>query len=94
MNSFMAQSTIEGTRRSPDSPDSPRLAHRWVDEGLSANGRAWQAGVRFTCSRCGLEKRTDHGVPQHVNDAQKRPIYFRNRKRVTTGEPPCIGGVR
>ena len=31
--------------------------HNWVDDATLRDGRSWQIGVRFLCTRCGTERR-------------------------------------
>jgi hypothetical protein len=59
-------------------------AHQWVDESMRPNGRSWQHGVRFVCTRCGIERRkTEEGRDR---------FYLRGKKVELT--VACIGGVR
>jgi hypothetical protein len=54
--------------------------HEWQDDGLRVGGRTWQQGVRFVCTRCGLERRK-------IEEGQDR--YYLRGARVK-GDVACL----
>ena len=66
-------------------------AHAWTDDALSGRG-GWLAGIRFTCGRCGVERRAVFETGFHVlkdhATAKHSWIYFVNRQR-TDKVPEC-----
>ena len=54
--------------------------HTWSDDALRPDGKAWQAGIAFTCTTCGLLRRGVQGEGMHVGkghaDGKVSWIYF------------------
>lgn len=67
--------------------------HAWQDVALlptQQGGAGWAAGLRYRCSRCGLERRVNHGGDKDGNAQREGAsfIYFAGTKRMARA-PEC-----
>ena len=63
--------------------------HAWRDDALQlrGRGRGWVADARFTCTKCGLERRM---ISAEKDSDARTAIYFVGGRRVDKA-PGCVG---
>jgi hypothetical protein len=66
-----------------------RTDHLWTDDALTGRG-GWIAGIRWTCSACGVEQRKIGAVKDRdeLDPARSSMAYFKRGIRVE-GAPQC-----
>lgn len=64
-----------------------RSEHKWQDDALQPDGRAWVAGVRFRCARgCGVERRV---ILTGKDGSETASVYVMGNVKVKGGVPEC-----